>query len=204
MKKSLKVILIILSVLISVIVLDTLQAKIFDHSPLLKIRDNLDGGSIDYIDKGIFVNHYYCNNKEQVTTWKKTKYACPISETKTNEFDFYLKMQENEDSVDFNNYYTSNDRTIYLARNIGEFYVIDGENEMSLKQFISTVYQTFDDSIKDITDKLDYIDELNDGGTRIYKLKDKNITMITCNRLNGNRNIYVGDYALKFEENMCK
>ena len=64
---------------VGIIVVDTLQAKIFNNSPLLKIKDNLDGGTIDYIDKGIFVNHYHCNN-EKVTTWKKTKFACSIKE----------------------------------------------------------------------------------------------------------------------------
>ena len=58
MKKGLKITLIVLGVLVGIIVLDTLQAKIFNSSPLLKIRDNLDGGDIDYIDKGIFVNHW--------------------------------------------------------------------------------------------------------------------------------------------------
>lgn len=81
MKKGLKITLIVLGVLVSIVVLDTLQAKVFNNSPLLKIRDNLDGGTIDYIDKGIFVNHYHCNN-EKVTIWKGTKFSCPIEESK--------------------------------------------------------------------------------------------------------------------------
>ncbi len=80
MKKSLKITLIVLSVLLGIILIDTIQAKIFDNSPLLKIRDNLDGGSIDYIDKGLFVNHYHCNNNEKVTTWKGEKFACSEKE----------------------------------------------------------------------------------------------------------------------------
>ncbi len=93
MNKGFKITLIVLGVLVSVIILDTIQAKIFDNSPLLKIRENLDGGSIDYIDKGIFVNHYHCNNNEDVTTWKKTKFACSIKE----------EINKNENSL-FNNY----------------------------------------------------------------------------------------------------
>ena len=80
MKKFLKVILIVLFALVGIIAIDTLQAKIFDNSPLLKIRDNFDGGSIDYIDKGLFVNHYHCNNSEKVTTWKGVKFACSVKE----------------------------------------------------------------------------------------------------------------------------
>ena len=80
MKKVLKITLIVIGVLVSIIILDTFQAKIFDNSPLLKIRNNLDGGSTDYIDKGILVNHYHCNNNEKATVWKNTKFACSIKE----------------------------------------------------------------------------------------------------------------------------
>ena len=80
MKKGLKIALIVIGVLVGIITLDTLQAKIFDNSPLLKIRDNLDGETLDYIDKGIFVNHYHCTNNEKATTWKGTKFSCAVKE----------------------------------------------------------------------------------------------------------------------------
>ncbi len=47
--------------MVGIIILDTLQAS----------------GTIDYIDKGLFVNHYYCTNKEKKTLFKGTKYTCP-------------------------------------------------------------------------------------------------------------------------------
>ena len=78
MKKGLKITLIVLGVLIGIVVLDTLQAKIFDNSPLIKIRKNFKDGYVQYMDKGILVNHYHCVNNEEKTTWKGTKYACPI------------------------------------------------------------------------------------------------------------------------------
>ena len=85
MKKGLKIALIVIGVLVGIIILDTLQAKFLDNSPLLKIRDNLDGGALDYIDKGLFVNHYNCNNKEKVTTWKGVKFACSVNEISLND-----------------------------------------------------------------------------------------------------------------------
>ena len=93
MKKSLKITLIVLGVLIGIVALDTLQAKIFNNSPLLKIRDNLDGGSLDYVDKGLFVNYYHCNNSEKVTTWKKIKFACSAKEESNEEK--YFKIIDN-------------------------------------------------------------------------------------------------------------
>ena len=38
MKKGQKIILIVVGILVGIIILDTLQAKIFDNSPLIKIR----------------------------------------------------------------------------------------------------------------------------------------------------------------------
>ena len=80
MKKGLKITLTVLGVLAVIIIFDTFQAKIFDNSPLLKIREDFNGGSTYYFDKGLFVNHYYCNNKEKVTTWKGVKFSCSNEE----------------------------------------------------------------------------------------------------------------------------
>ena len=60
--------------------------------PLLKIREIYDGGNY-YIDKGLFVNHYRCNNNEKVTTWKGTKFACSIKEKDTKELLDCFKSQ---------------------------------------------------------------------------------------------------------------
>ena len=78
MKKGLKITLIVLSILLGIVIIDTLQAKIFDNAPLLKIRENLDKENDSYIDKGILTNYYHCSNDEKNTTWKWTKYACPV------------------------------------------------------------------------------------------------------------------------------
>ena len=203
MKKGLKITLIVLGILIGIVVLDTLQAKVFGNSPLLKIRDNFDGGTLDYIDKGIFVNHYHCNNNEDVTTWKGTKFACSVKESNTEEFDFYLTKPEIHNDIRFNDYFTFENRKIYLAGNINQFYVVDGST-MILKEFISNYNRSLDDSIKMITDKLEQTGALFDGGTTIYKSEDKDITLITCNKLSGNKNIYIGDYSLEYTDDMCE
>lgn len=81
MKKGLKIFLIIVAVLVVLILVDTFQAKIFNNSPLLKIREYYNGGETSYIDKGLLVNHYYCNNKEEKTLFKNSKYTCPAEFT---------------------------------------------------------------------------------------------------------------------------
>lgn len=202
MKKSLKITLIVLGVLVGIVILDTLQAKIFDNSPILRIRDNLDGGSTDYIDKGIFVNHYHCNNNENVTTWKGTKFACSEKESNAEEFDFYLTKPEIHNDIKFNDYFTFENRKIYLAGNINQFYVVNGKT-MTLKEYISNYNGTLDDSIKKITDKLELAGALYDGGTKIYKSKDKDVTLISCKKMDGNKNIYIGDYSLEYTDDLC-
>ncbi len=87
MNKGLKITLIVIGVLLGIILIDTMQAKIFNNSPLLKIRENMDGGSTDYIDKGLFVNHYKCNNKEEKTIFKGVKYSCPMEEQKNKDLE---------------------------------------------------------------------------------------------------------------------
>ncbi len=81
MQKGIKITLIILSFLIGIVLLDTLQAKIFNNSPLLKIRQYYDEEKNYYIDKGLFVNHYYCSEKEEKTLFKKVKYSCPLQDS---------------------------------------------------------------------------------------------------------------------------
>ena len=81
MKKAFKILFIVLGVFIGILALDTLQAKLLNRSPLFKVRLNLDGGGTDYIDKGLFVNHFYCRNHEEKTLFKNVKYACPLTES---------------------------------------------------------------------------------------------------------------------------
>ena len=78
MKKGFKITLIVFSVLLGIVIIDTLQAKIFDNAPLLKIRENLGKEKNYYIDKGILTNYYHCNSDDKNTTWKWEKYACPL------------------------------------------------------------------------------------------------------------------------------
>lgn len=112
---------------------------------------------------------------------------------------------ENYNSVKFNKYLERDNRTIYLAGNIEEVYYTDSETRMSLKDYISKSYQTLDDSVKHLTDIMDYIDTLKDGGTTIYKSNAYDITIIKCNTIAGNKDIFIGDYSISFDnDSMCK
>ena len=120
-----------------------------------------------------------------------------------NDFDFHITKPENHNDIRFNDYYTVENRTIYLAGNIGEFYIKDQDKDITLKNYLSTAYQTLDDGIKNITDKLELTVTLKDGGTKIYKSKNKDITMIVCRTTKNDKNILIGDYSMEYTEGDC-
>jgi len=127
-------------------------------------------------------------------------------DTKDNEnnLDFYITKPEIHNDIRFNDYYMEDNRTIYLAGNLEEFYIKEKDKEITLKTYLSTAYQTIDDGIKHITDQLELKNTLRDGGTKIYKSKEKDITIIVCNTTKNDKNILIGDYSMKYTEGDCR
>lgn len=109
-----------------------------------------------------------------------------------------------EDKISFNKYLTKENRTIYLENNIKELYIFDHQRRWTFKYYVTNTNQSLERSLKSVTDLLEKEANLKDGGTAIYKNKDKNMTVIACNTLNGNKDVYIGDYQLSFKDNMCK
>ena len=66
--------------IIGLIFLDFIIALSFNNSPIIKIRDNYNGGATVYKDKGIFTNTYKCSNGKTKTVLKTTKYVCPMND----------------------------------------------------------------------------------------------------------------------------
>lgn len=121
----------------------------------------------------------------------------------TSNVNFKIKRNNIHDKNKYYEYYKNNDRIIYFASDIEEFYVTN-ENDTTLKNYITNTYQTFDDSIKSITNRLNKIGIIKDGGTTIYKSKELDLTMITCNTIEGNKDIYIDNYNTDINETMCK
>ena len=85
MSKWIKIFLIIFSILIVFILIDTMQAKVFDNRPFLKITENYNDGNVLKKDKGIFVYTYVFTNGEKVTVYRWEKYSPPEVVKDTNE-----------------------------------------------------------------------------------------------------------------------
>lgn len=75
-------------------------------------------------------------------------------------------------------------------------------NDVSLKDYFSKTYQTFNDSINSLINNMKLIDTYKDGGTKLYK--NDTISIIKCNTIDGNKDIYIGDTNLEYQENYCK
>ena len=77
MKKIVKTITIILEILIFILLIDTVQAKVFDNKPLLKIVEDYNGGNLYQKHKGILVDTYVFTdgNQETVFKWETSREA---------------------------------------------------------------------------------------------------------------------------------
>jgi len=76
MKKQIKKIFIIIFVIIGVILLDSIQAFIFDNNPIIKIKEYYNGGNLNYKSKGILVDTINCTNGKKDTVLKGFSYSC--------------------------------------------------------------------------------------------------------------------------------
>ena len=124
----------------------------------------------------------------------------------TNSLDIDLKVssENNDKNIKFKEYLKFDNETIYLAENVSELFIVENKNQTSLRKYIINSTESMDKSIESITNLLNKQSILKDGGTIIFKNKDKNITLIKCNTIDGNKDIYIGDYNLNFKSSMCK
>lgn len=124
------------------------------------------------------------------------------SSYKYNDFSLVTK---NNCSNEPKEYYKEKNHNIYLVC-ADEFYIKDltiNDEKITFKEYVGNTFQTFDSSIKKLTDELDKVKEYDDGGTTIYKNND--ITVVKCNTIDGNKDIFIGDYSMRFDnELMCK
>lgn len=208
MKKGLKITLITTSLLVAIILLDTTQSIVFNNRPIIKTTKTYS--SFHKKDIGIFVETNIYGGVPKRTHFKWGHHTLPIKENiddieNNNSFSFYISKPESYNDTRFNTYYENNDKTIYLAGNIDEFYIVDNGIEETLKYYIDNTHQTLNDSTKSVTDKLNKESVLKDGGTTIYKSRGKDVTIIVYNTIDKNKDIFIGDYSMSFDnESMCR
>lgn len=79
MKKGLKNSLLFIGVIFGLIILDTLQARLFKHSPIISFKENLEIED-SFIDRGILMDTYYCVKEKDIVevSWhlKTSNFTC--------------------------------------------------------------------------------------------------------------------------------
>lgn len=122
----------------------------------------------------------------------------------SSEMDYYVGKSEQYNDIKYNEYYIGETRKIFLASNITDIIIASYGQKISLNKFLLSDTKMSDyDIIHFMMRKLDKKNTLKDGGTTIYRGKNKDITMIVCNTLDKNNDVYIGDYNMKYEQFMC-
>lgn len=88
MKKIIKILLIIIIILVGLILIDSIQAIIFKHSPLISWKEHLSDDD-SWVDKGLILDTYYCTKEKDIITvywkFKGNKFTCPIDNVILND-----------------------------------------------------------------------------------------------------------------------
>ena len=119
MKKNIKIILIVLSVLVGIILLDTLQAKVFNNKPIIKIVEYYDGGNFYQKHKGILVDTYVYTDGSQKTYYKWTNRLYDETNEKLD-----ITLEDVNDKI--NNYFSKDN----VDKSNIAHWAIDGENNV--------------------------------------------------------------------------
>lgn len=112
---------------------------------------------------------------------------------------------KNNFNIEYKNQNECNKPKLLLSKDGRNIYTYCIENitiemkdrKVELKSYI----EDNSNAINKIIDTLKLEDTLMDGGTQIYK---GDITLIKCNTLDGNKDIYIGNDNMKFKQNFCK
>ena len=92
-------------------------------------------------------------------------------------------------------YSKTNESKIYLY-GLKEVAFLLNNEKVTLKEYLNK------NKIDDFMNMFELKDTLNDGGTNIYRNDD--LTIIKCNTLDGNKDIFIGNKDMNYRENFCK
>lgn len=120
----------------------------------------------------------------------------------TNNSNFIVNETSNCDNV-AKLYYQYNNQKIYTYC-LDKVEVIVDDKKTELKEYLKS------NGIDDLINKLEKESTFDDGGTTIYKdggtkkITGNGLTLIKCNTLEGNNDIYIGNKDMEFKLNFCK
>ena len=94
------------------------------------------------------------------------------------------------------------ERKVYFVC-LNEIYIKkENTKQITLEYHFDNVNQSFDASIDQLINQMEMVDVYKDGGTKMYR--GNNYRMLVCNTIDGNKDIYIGDINLEYENDYCK
>lgn len=117
-----------------------------------------------------------------------------------------VEKSQNRRMCKYIEYLKKDNRKILLSCALDEVYYNGGkEGKVTIKEYLSQDDLSLEEKINNLTNNLNLINMLRDGGTKIYRLREADITMVVCNNISGNKDIYIGDSSMSFDNDvMCR
>lgn len=115
MKKRIRIILIVVITLLGILILDTMQALYFNNSPIFKIREDYNGGTLYYKDNGLLVDTYMCTDGNKTTVLKGFSFSCSSINTNFTIVDTTLNIKDFACAEMLEEIYKDSNYTYYLS-----------------------------------------------------------------------------------------
>lgn len=136
--------------------------------------------------------------------------GCSNKRTINLKDNFLVETIENKNcSGELTEYYNFNNQKLYLYC-IKRINLYDDENAILLKDYIEVNNYNIEEVIKKITSRLKLEEVLWDGGTKIYrdtnenKISNNGLTIIECNTVDSNKNVYIGTKQMEYKSEFCQ
>ena len=100
---------------------------------------------------------------------------------------------------EFNKYLEMEEQDIYIETNLKDVYYNSNGKRYTLKEFVKS-----DGEFSEITSLLGEGISYDDGGSMLYSSDEYDLSVLMCGTLDGNKDIYVGDYTMYYGNTMCK
>ena len=183
--------------------------------PLFMVRVTTGDGSIQhYIGIGYrmkrevglsYTEPYYMDNEIRFGLWF---YTWELDFKAQVEYTYTIEVKES-DSCSKDLYYSEDDRDIYLYC-LDSILVNDGSSTVELRDYLNNEGISIDEFI----DLFIEVDTYDDGGSKIYRelgdttqvngFTDRGLTILECNTIEGNKDIYLGSIDMEYDTSFCK
>lgn len=200
MKKILKIILIVVITLFGIILLDTLQARIFKQSPYISWEEGQPDGD-SWVDKGILIDTYYCTKERDIVTiyWKLkgAKYTCPVdSLSQLLVYDFEVDVTKPTDHKKIFAFEKDGIKYYYGNTNF-KVYITESDKLVELGDALTSNQVTLEKVLTSSKSQTNWVGE----PVVMYEYNEFNI--LSCNDVDNTKNIIIGDTKIK-KEDYCK